>query len=200
MNGRSVRAMTALQSCPKAGYANAASKSDADFIKGRAALSYVGHWTFKDYKKALGSELVLIAMPKFGGAAVTGAGSWNFGISANCKQRQAAAKLIAHLMSTTQILRVTEANGAVPGTNAALALRRNYGSGVALRLYVDQIQQHVARVRPETPAYPVISSAFSEAVINIVAGASVKLELDKAAAKIDQDLADSRGYPVSAKP
>jgi multiple sugar transport system substrate-binding protein len=195
-----VRAMTALQSWAKAGYVNAASKDDADFIKGRAALSYVGHWTFKDYKKALGDELVLIPMPKFGGTAVTGAGSWNFGISANCKQPQAAAKLMAHLMSTEEILRVTEANGAVPGTNAALALSKNYGPGGALRLYVEQIQQQVARVRPETPAYPVISGAFSEAVNNIVAGASVKAELDKAAAKIDQDLADSRGYPVSAKP
>jgi multiple sugar transport system substrate-binding protein len=201
INGEAaVRAMTALQSWAKAGYVNAASKDDADFIKGRAALSYVGHWTFKDYKKALGDELVLIPMPKFGGTAVTGAGSWNFGISANCKQPQAAAKLLAHLMSTEEILRVTEANGAVPGTNAALALSKNYGPGGALRLYVDQIQQKVARVRPETPAYPVISGAFSEAVNNIMAGAVVKVELDRAAAKIDQDLADSRGYPVSAKP
>ena len=192
-----VRALSALQNWVKLGYVNAASKDDADFIQGRAALSYVGHWTYKDYKKVLGDNLLLIPMPKFGSVAVTGAGSWNFGISANCKQPQAAAKLLAHLMSTSEILRVTEANGAVPGTNAALALSKNYAAGGALRLYVDQIQQQVARVRPETPAYPVISSAFSEAVNNIVAGASVKAELDKAAAKIDQDLADSRGYPVN---
>ena len=191
-----VRAMTTLQAWVKAGYVNAASKNDADFIQGRAALSYVGHWTYRDYKKALGDELVLIPMPKFGAKAVTGAGSWNFGISANCKHPQAAARLLAHLMSTPEVLRVTEANGAVPGTNAALALSKNYGPQGALRLYVDQIQQQVARVRPETPAYPVISSAFAEAVNNIVAGAPVQAELDNAARKIDQDIADSRGYPV----
>ena len=51
-------------------------------------------------------------------------------------------------------------------------------------------------MRPETPAYPVISSAFAEAVNNIVAGAPVQAELDNAARKIDQDIEDSRGYPV----
>ena len=51
-------------------------------------------------------------------------------------------------------------------------------------------------VRPETPAYPAISTAFAEAVNNIVAGADVKKELDKAAKKIDQIIEDNNGYPV----
>ena len=191
-----VKALGTLQRWVKAGYVNAASKDDGDFIKGKSALSYVGHWTYKDYKKALGDDLVLIPMPAFGAKAVTGAGSWNFGISADCKEPKAAAKVLAHLMSTPEILRVTEANGAMPGTNPALALSKDYGAKGDLRIFVQQARQGVALVRPETPAYPAISTAFAEAVNNIVAGADVKKELDRAANKIDQSIEDNRGYPV----
>jgi multiple sugar transport system substrate-binding protein len=41
-----------------------------------------------------------------------------------------------------------------------------------------------------------ISTAFAEAVNNIVAGADVKKELDRAAKKIDQTIEDNNGYPV----
>ena len=44
-------------------------------------------------------------------------------------------------------------------------------------------------------AHP-ITTAFAEAINNIVAGADVKSELDKAAKKIDQNIEDNKGYPV----
>ncbi len=191
-----VKALTMLQGWVKAGYVNPATKDDGDFIKGVSALSYVGHWVYDGYKTALGSDLVLIPMPRFGTKAVTGAGSWNFGISADSKNPKAAAKVLAHLMSTPEILRVTEANGAMPGTNAALAASKNYGPKGDLQIYVQQARQNISLVRPETPAYPVITSAFSEAVSNILAGNDVKKELDRAAKKIDQTIEDNQGYPV----
>jgi multiple sugar transport system substrate-binding protein len=178
-------AMRMLQSWVKLGFVNPDVKVDDDFISGKSALSYVGHWTYTDYKKALGAELVLLPMPAFGGRAVTGAGSWSWGITADCKHPQAAAKLLAHLMSREEILRVTDINGAMPGTNAALARSRNYNVKGDLRVYVQQSRQNVSQVRPETPAYSVISAAFAHAVSRIVHGADVKTELDKAAQKID---------------
>jgi multiple sugar transport system substrate-binding protein len=51
--------------------------------------------------------------------------------------------------------------------------------------------------RPITPAYPTITEAFAEAVQNIVTGADVKAELDKAVETIDQDIEDNQGYPIS---
>jgi multiple sugar transport system substrate-binding protein len=99
-------------------------------------------------------------------------------------------------MSSTEILRVTEANGAMPGTNTALAQSKDYGAKGDLRVFVAQAREGVSLVRPETPAYPAISTAFAEAVNNIVAGADVKKELDKAAKKIDQVIEDNNGYPV----
>jgi multiple sugar transport system substrate-binding protein len=58
-----------------------------------------------------------------------------------------------------------------------------------------QLLRGIAEPRPITPAYPTITSAFSEAVINIVDGFNVKTELDKAVQKIDQDIQDNEGYP-----
>jgi multiple sugar transport system substrate-binding protein len=191
-----VRAMTLVQSWVKAGYVNASTRDDADFIKGRAALSYVGHWTYASYRAALGRDLVLIPMPNFGGRAVTGAGSWNFGISADCANPQAAARLLAYLMSPREIARVTEANGAIPGTYTALKASRNYGPGGPLALYEEQLSRDEAVVRPATPAYPAISMAFAEAVNDIIAGADVKTELDKASRRIDEEIEDNHGYPV----
>ncbi len=192
----SVQAMRTLQDWVKRGWVNPAVKDDGDFAKGRAALSWVGHWVWRDAQRALGDDLLLLPMPRLGSRAATGAGSWNFGISANCRHPRQAARLLAHLMSTEEILRVTAANGAVPGTRSALARSPAYGPGGPLRLYVEQIERGVAVVRPQTPAYPVISGAFAEAVNNIVAGADVQRELSRAARRIDQEIADNRGYPV----
>jgi len=49
--------------------------------------------------------------------------------------------------------------------------------------------------RPRTPAYPVITSAFQRAFLDIRHGADVGEALDKAVARIDQDIEDNRGYP-----
>lgn len=197
INGEgAVHAMSMLQNWVRAGYVNAATKDDADFVKAKSALSYVGHWTYKTYRAALGDDLVLVPMPRFGRRAVSGAGSWNFGISADCKEPKAAARVLAHLMSPAEVLRVTQANGAIPGTNAALAQSKDHGPNGPLHVYAEQIREGVALVRPQTPAYPVISQAFSEAVNNIVAGGVVKKELDRAARKIDRAIEDNRGYPA----
>lgn len=183
-------AMSMLQNWVKQGYVNPNVKVDDDFISGRSALSYVGHWAYTDYKKALGSDLVLIPMPSFGLRAVTGAGSWSWGISVDCQHPQAAAKLLAHLMSPEEIIRVTDINGAMPGTNTALGLSRNYNVKGDLRVYVQQSRQNVSIVRPETPAYPVISAAFAKAVSGVAKGNPVQRELDQAAATIDRALDD----------
>ena len=197
LNGpQSVKALQTVQGWIKQGYVNPATKNDGDFVQGKSALSWVGHWVYNDYKKALGDDLVLIPMPKFGAKAATGAGSWNFGISADCKSPDAAAKVLSHLMSKEEILRVTEGNGAVPATQAAQAADKNYGPTGALRLYVDQLNKGIAVVRPETPAYPTITSAFAESMNNIFGGADVQKELDKAVKKIDQNIEDNKGYPT----
>ncbi|MCM5679246.1 extracellular solute-binding protein [Schlegelella sp. S2-27] len=191
----SVRALQTVQKWVRAGYLNPKPVGDSDFVEGRSALSHVGHWVYQDYRRALGDDLVLIPMPRFGSRAVTGAGSWSWAVTRDCARPDAAMKVLEHLMSHAEVLRVTQANGAVPGTVNAIAFSPQYGLGGPLRLYVDQIVEGTARVRPPTPAYPVITQAFARAVARIIEGADVQRELDEAVRVIDEEITRHEGYP-----
>jgi multiple sugar transport system substrate-binding protein len=177
-------------------YANVGTKSDTDFVEGKSAISLVGHWVYPDYSKALGKDLALIPMPKFGKRAVTGSGSWNFGMTTDCKVPDAAAKVLLDLVSTQSVLTMTNANGAVPSRKSALAKSKNYAAGGPLKLYADQLNAGVSLERPITPGFPTIANAFNDAADNIAKGSDIKAELDKAVKTIDQDIKDNNGYPV----
>ena len=198
LNGpEAVQAMEWFQSLFDKGYAISSPAGDDDFYgKKIAALSWVGHWMWTPHKEGLGDDLVLLPMPKLGDKAVTGMGSWNWGITSSCEQPEAAWKFLEYLVDPDQILRMTNANGAVPARKSAIAKSELYGEGGPLNIFVQQLEGGVAVPRPVTPAYPVITSSFAEAVDNIVAGADVQTELDKAVEKIDQDIQDNQGYPV----
>jgi multiple sugar transport system substrate-binding protein len=193
-----VEALTWFQTLFGMGYANVLPAGDDDFYGRKiAALSFVGHWMWTPHSEGLGEDLVLLPMPKFGKKAVTGMGSWNWGITSQSEHPDAAWKFLEYLIEPEQILRMTNANGAVPARKSALAMSDLFGTGGPLSIFVEQLDGGVAVTRPETPAYPTITTAFAEAVQNIVNGADVKTELDKAVQKIDQDIEDNRGYPIT---
>lgn len=192
-----VASMEFFQSLFEEGYANPAPAGDDDFyIKKVTALSWVGHWMWGPHSENLGDNLVLIPMPDFGQGAKTGMGSWNWGITSSCANPDAAWTFLDFLLSPEEILRMTNANGAVPARKSAIAQSDLYGADGALNLFVQQLEGGVAVPRPVTPAYPVITTAYAEAIQNIVTGADVKAELDKAVQKIDQDIEDNQGYPA----
>lgn len=199
LNGpEAVEAMTWFQSLFSKGYAKLQPAGDDDFYGRKiAALSFVGHWMLNPHNEGLGDDLVLLPMPKFGDKAATGMGSWNWGITSQSKHPEAAWKFLEYLIEPEQILRMTNANGAVPARKSALAMSELFGLNGQLRIFVEQLEGGVGVTRPETPAYPTITTAFAEAVQNIVSGADVKTELDKAVQKIDQDIKDNRGYPIT---
>jgi|Deesub1362B_J571_1020462.scaffolds.fasta_scaffold00945_11 multiple sugar transport system substrate-binding protein len=191
----SVLGMRMLQSWMQRGWIVPASAGDDAFYgKKTAALAYVGHWMWPVHKEALGEELVLIPMPKFGCRAATGMGSWAWSITASSKHPEAAWKFIEFLLRPDQILRMTNANGAVPSRLSAIAESDLYAPGGPLHIYVEQLRT-IAIPRPQHPTYPTITTAFAEAVKNILAGADVEEELTKAAAKIDEDIEENEGYP-----
>jgi multiple sugar transport system substrate-binding protein len=198
LNGpEAVEAMTFFQNLFTKGYANPNPAGDDDFYGRKiAALSFVGHWMWAPHNEGLGDDLILLPMPNFGGKAVTGMGSWNWGLTSSCPSPDAAWKVLDYLVSPDEILRMTNANGAVPARNSAIAKSELYAEGGALNVFVKQLQGGVAVARPATPAYPVITQAFTEAAMNIITGADVKEELDKAVKKIDQDIEDNQGYPM----
>jgi len=192
----SVEAMKWFQGLFTNGYVNPKPAGSTDFAEGKAALSWVGHWAYPDYAKALGDKLLVLPAADLGKGAKTGMGSWNWGITSKCANPAAAAEVLSFIVSPEEVLRMSDANGAVPARTSAIAKSKLFGDGAPLNLYVQQLTNGVAMPRPITPAYPVITVAFAEAVDNIVAGADVQAELDKAAQKIDADIEDNQGYPV----
>jgi multiple sugar transport system substrate-binding protein len=176
------------------------------FAKGRVALSWVGHWMYPTYSKALGDDLVVLPLPDFGNGPKTGQGSWSWGVGADSKNAKAAGAFMDYLLGDTNVTAMTTANGAVPATKTALAASPLYKQGGPLQLFADQLAKPcgdsditkscVAVTRPVTAGYPVVTSKFSEALNSIYGGADPKSALAKAARAIDQDFSDNAGYKI----
>jgi multiple sugar transport system substrate-binding protein len=191
-----VEALKWFQGLFEQGYANPDPPGDDCFYGDKScALSYVGHWMKEPHQKGVGEDLVLIPMPKGPDKHVTGMGSWQWGITSNSDNPEAAWKFMEFLLSPQEILRMTDGNGAIPARKSALEQRDAYQEGGDFYVFREQLNE-IALPRPQTPAYPTITSAFAEAVQNIVDGAGVKQQLDKAVQKIDQDIEDNQGYPM----
>jgi multiple sugar transport system substrate-binding protein len=196
LNGEaSVSAMRSIQNWISAGHVDP-NVDDAAFVSGRVALSWSGHWEYQRYHDAFGDDLVLVPLPDFGQGSRTGQGSWVWGISKRTKVTSQAVRLMTYLLQVEQILAVTKANGAVPATRSAIDQSRLYKRGGPLHLFVVQLAEGYAIPRPRTPAYPVISASFRQAFADIRNGRNVQQALSDAAAQIDEDIRDNRGYPV----
>ncbi|SCK41550.1 sugar ABC transporter substrate-binding protein [Streptomyces sp. WMMB 322] len=176
------------------------------FAKGRVALSWVGHWMYPDYSKALGKDLVVLPLPDFGNGSKTGQGSWAWGIGADTKNGKAAGTFLDSLLNDTNVTAMTKANGAPPGTESALAESELYKKGGPLQLFADQLAKPcgdsdidktcVAVTRPVTGGYPTVTAKFSQALNDVYGGADPKTALAKAARAIDQDFSDNGGYKL----
>lgn len=194
----SIDAMEWFQSAFENGYANSAPAGDDSFYGSKTtALSYVGHWMKQPHVEGLGQEnLVLIPIFKGPEEHVTGMGSWNWGITSNAENPEAVWEFMEFLLSPEEILRMTDGNGAIPARMSALEQRDEYQPGGWLHVFVEQLNS-IAVPRPQTPAYPTITSAFAEAVQNVINGADVEEQLNQAAEEIDQDIDDNNGYPTN---
>ncbi len=197
LNGpNAVAALTWFQNLFKQGYSNPWPASDIGFTSGHAALDWGGHWLYAENYQALDDNLLVLPAPNLGKGAKTGMGSWNWGITSSCKTPDAAWQVLNFILSPSEIASMTGANGAVPARKSVIDRSQLYAPNGPLHVFALQLLRGIAEPRPITPAYPTITSAFSEAVVNIIAGFNVKKELDKAVQKIDQDLQDNQGYPT----
>ncbi|MGB5276683.1 MAG: extracellular solute-binding protein [Gammaproteobacteria bacterium] len=192
-HSNAVEALQHVQNWIRTGYVDP-NLDDAAFINGRVALSWVGHWAYAGYKQAWPDDLIILPLPDFGQGSKTGQGSWNWGISNRSRHPRTAAEFISFLLKTDEVLLMSNANGAVPGTRSAVQGSRYYGADGELRLFADQLLQGVSVPRPITPAYPVITTEFQKAFQHIRNGANVAQTLNNAARVIDQDIKDNLGY------
>lgn len=99
-------------------------------------------------------------------------------------------------MQDEQIVRMSDANGAPPATQPAIAASDTYTDDSPLQVFVAALEGEASVARPQTPAYPTITSAFQTAVGTIIDGGDVKAALDEAVATIDADIEQNEGYPA----
>ncbi len=190
---QAIQALTDLRNWFKAGCVDPNTDGRA-FVDKHVAISWVGHWEYPRYHQALGDDLLLLPLPNFGHGSRTSMGSWAWGVTRRCKYPEAAIKFIEFLLQPKQIEAMVAANGAVPSRKSVVEENALYKTGGPLHLYVEQLTQS-AVPRPITPAYPVITSAFQSAILNIMEGGDVKIALNRAVQVIDQDIRDNDGYP-----
>jgi len=188
-------ALATIQSWSKAGYVYP-NRNGMAFEEGRTPISWVGHWLFDDYTRAFPGDVQIVPLPNFGHGTVTGMGSWQWGITANVSNGDAAWQFISFLMRPPQVLQMTAANGSIPGTYSAIRRSPRFAAGGSEHLYVTQLEDGIARPRPQTPAYPAISANFARAFQAIVLGLRpVKPTLDAAAQAVQKDLVAHDYYP-----
>jgi len=176
---------------------------DSSFVDREVALSWVGHWTYNDYAKALGDDLVLLPLPDLGHGSRSSQGSWAWALS-NGPRTEEAAEVLQHLLSDQAIVRTTTANGAIPGTWAALAADERFSADGPLHPFATALTKTcgddpsaaecVGVTRPKTPGYATLSYAFAQAVDAVVRGTDPQTALDRAAVLIDKDTQANHGY------
>ena len=192
-----VDALTTLQTWNKSSWIVPASAGDNKFYGEKtAALSWVGNWMWPAHREGLGEDLVLIPPPKFGDAGpVSANGGWGWAVPASSTNLEDIKVFLNYAMSSEQVAAYADTTGYVPSRASAIPLSETYGVGGAGEIFA-KLAECCAVVRPVHPAYPVITNAWSTAVVNVLSGdVDVKAELDLAAQTIDQDIADNDGYP-----
>ena len=107
---QSVIAMKHFRRWLDKGWTHAVFDRHDDFDKGKVALSWTGHWAYSNYYKALGKDLILLPMPNFGRGIKTSMGSWSWGISSACRAPADAWAFLAHVLSTSEIVKMTNIN------------------------------------------------------------------------------------------
>lgn len=192
LNGpEALEAMEWLQGVFDKGYATADPvDTNADFIEGRVPLSWVGHWMYNTYKEAMGDNLVLIPMPLFGEKAVTGNGSWNWGITSQCESPEGAWAFIDFMMMPEYNKLWGDASGALPSRVSVLAEDARFAEGGDMYVYVEQLTSGVALPRPATAAYPAVQTAMSDIINAVARGEDPQAALDAGVDTIDTYIAN----------
>jgi len=175
------------------GYVDRTPSGSQAFLLGQAALDYSGSWSVDTYYEKWGDDLLVFPVPDFGTGPKVGSGSWQWGMSSTCKNPEGAADFIKFLMSAEEIAEISNKAGLIPVSEKAASLTMDFKEGGRWRkLYL--YAKDFALVRPVTPAYPIISNSFANALRDIKDGGDVQENLDIAVDNIDRNIRDNRDY------
>jgi multiple sugar transport system substrate-binding protein len=154
---------------------------------------YTGSWSADAATEAWADDLLFLPTADLGHGPKIGAGSWQWGVSTACGVPDGAWEFVKFMMEPEQIAAMSENTGLIPTTPGAAALTQKYQEGGPYRVFYDMAEKF-AVVRPPTPGYLIISSAFEQATLAIRDGNDVQNALDDAVDAIDRDIEDHNGY------
>ena len=165
------------------------------YAQGRpAALAWGGHWFYSEAVKAMGDDLIVLPLPKFGDKAASPNGTWIYAISKDSADPQLAGKFLSFMIQDPAFQKAHRDHSGFPGLKSFGAASPLYAPGGPMAVAFEQAAK-TAVPRPPHPAYPAISLATQTAFTNILDGADPQADLTKAAAAIDADIEDNDGYP-----
>ena len=164
-----------------------------DFLNNKSGIVYTGSWAADTAMSAVKDDLAIMPTVDLGKGPKVGGGSWQWGVTSGCANSEAAMDYLSYSLKPENIAAVAKATGTIPATDEAAALLPEYAEGGASRIFMDFSREY-AVMRPETPAYPFISTEYGKAVQDILAGAEPKTALDKAVKAIDANIKSNGGY------
>ncbi len=166
---------------------------DTGFIEGRYALMWNGNWAGASALEPFGDDLLILPAPDFGNGARIGAGSWQFGVSADSEHKQGATEFIEFMMQDKYLVAFSDAINNIPATPSAAADSKNFSPGAPFEIFFEYSAAQ-ATLRPPTPAYLSAALTFEKALADIANGADVVDTLDAAADEINADIEANDGY------
>lgn len=172
------------------GLAEATTTNPDPFSAGLAAFDWTGHWMLPVFERSEGLRFGVMPLPRMGAEAVAASGSWCWGLSRDCRNRDAAWRVLRWLLDPEHgIEPIVRANGAVPGRRSAFARFPEFEEPPRA-LFREQLEA-AARARPRTPVYLTLTGALASALREIAHGADVQERLRHAAEQV-QRAADRR--------
>ena len=161
------------------GYANVEPITD-EFLNGACATMIGGSWEIATLEQNADFDWGVTYYPVNAETkkAVSPCGDWAAAISKDCENADAAGEFLAWLMNTDNVASYAAAI-AKPATRSSAyetEAMAEYKEG-ARALIVDQLE-NTAVPRPRTPSYATFSSAYAEAMTNILSDAATNGEVD----------------------
>lgn len=172
---------------------NSGTIGNQEFVDDEVALSYTGVWNALASVEAIGDDLVILPPPDLGNGPVIGGGSWQWAISSTCEEVEGAREYLEFSFQDEYITEFADKQIVIPATEGAAEASEYFGPDGVLRPFVE-LSQQFAVLRPETPAYAVISTTFETAAKDIMNGADVQETLDRAVQEIDANIESNDGY------
>lgn len=184
---KGVEAAEFLNSLIKNGYANI-DPIQKEFHNEKAATMLGGSWEVatleRDYPN-LNWGVTYFPVADNGGIATSPTGDWAASVTKDAQDKEAVKEVMQFLFSKDNVTTYAEAISKPPTRTSSYDVLTEYNE-YPRSIFKEQLME-TGHPRPRTPSYSVLSSGFSEAMLNIFTGVDAQEALDKAAEATDKD-------------